>query len=130
MTRDRLFSYVKKEYGVEPDFPFDRDFESAVLRHKDTRKWFALVMYVKADRLGHDSEDSDNLIDVVTMKCDPMMIDMLIQQEGYHRAYHMNKTQWLTVELESSVSDEEIKNLINRSYRPTDKAGSKGRGGN
>ncbi|MCD7956527.1 MAG: MmcQ/YjbR family DNA-binding protein [Lachnospiraceae bacterium] len=126
MTRNDLFSYVKKEYGIEPDFPFDLDFESAVLRHKDTRKWFALVMYVRADRLGHDS---DEMVDVVTMKCEPMMIDMLIQQEGYHRAYHMNKTQWLTIELESSVPDKAIKNLVDLSYRLTDKVKSKKRRG-
>lgn len=126
MTREALFSYVKKAYGVEPDFPFDRDFESAVLRHKDTRKWFALAMYVRADRLGQDDE---KFIGVVTMKCEPMLIDTLIKQDGYHRAYHMNKTQWLTIELAGGVPDEEIKDLIDLSYHLTDKSKKDGAGG-
>ncbi len=119
MTRETLFSYAKKEYNVVPDFPFDGDFESAVLRHRDTRKWFALAMYVRADRLGYLCEEH---VSVVTVKCDPMLIDTLIQRSGYHRAYHMNKTQWLTIELESGVPDEEIRSLIDLSYRLTDKS--------
>lgn len=33
-----VFAFVKKEYDVEPDYPFNKDLETGVLRHKDTRK--------------------------------------------------------------------------------------------
>jgi predicted DNA-binding protein (MmcQ/YjbR family) len=122
VTREDIFSYVKKEYKVEPDYPFDKNCETAVLRHENTRKWFALVMYVKADKLGYDSEE---LLDVVTMKSEPMLIDALVTQEGFHRAYHMNKTQWLTIELGRNVTDDEIKNLIDMSFELTEKQGRK-----
>lgn len=81
----------------------------------------ALAMYVRADRLGYPCGE---YVSVVTVKCDPMLIDTLIQRSGYHRAYHMNKTQWLTIELESGVSDEEIRSLVDLSYRLTDKSKS------
>ncbi|MCM1568735.1 MAG: MmcQ/YjbR family DNA-binding protein [Roseburia sp.] len=122
MSRDEIFAYVKEEYGVEPDYPFDRDFESAVLRHGDTGKWFALVMYVRGDRLGYDSEER---IAVITMKSEPMLIDSLVRQKGCHRAYHMNKSQWLTVELDGAMSKQDIRNLIDMSFALTEKGKKK-----
>ena len=40
--KDALFSFVNEHYGIEPDYPFSDD-ASAVLRHPENRKWFALV---------------------------------------------------------------------------------------
>lgn len=118
MIREDVFTYIKREYHVEPDYPFDMDFETAVLRHRDNRKWFALVMKVKADKLGYDDE---NWIDVVTMKSEPLLIDSLVGRLGFHRAYHMNKTQWLTIELGDKATDKEIRNLIDMSFDLTKK---------
>lgn len=117
MTRKEVFAYAKRGYGAEPDYPFHEDFDSAVLRHHDTGKWFALVMHVKADKLGYEE---DGLLDILTMKSDPVLIDSLVQRPGFHRAYHMNKTQWLSVELKDTVPDKEIKSLIDLSYELTD----------
>lgn len=39
MTRKQLFEWVKEEYGTDPDYPW-QDW-NAVLRHKDSRKWYA-----------------------------------------------------------------------------------------
>ena len=39
MTKTELFEFIKTEYNVEPDYPFDD--ENAVFRHKSNRKWFA-----------------------------------------------------------------------------------------
>ena len=46
MTRQQLFQWMKRRYGVEPDYPWAD--ENAVLRHRDNNKWFALVMEVKS----------------------------------------------------------------------------------
>ena len=118
MIREDVFAFVKKEYDVEPDYPFNKDLETGVLRHKDTRKWFARVMEVRGDKLGYDSEQ---LIDVVTMKSEPLLIDSLVEKQGFHRAYHMNKTQWLTIELGKKVTDKEIRSLIDMSFDLTKK---------
>ncbi len=117
MTREALFSYVKNEYGVTPDFPWEGDFESGVLRHTDTKKWFGLAMYVRADKIGHDSLE---MISILTLKSEPLLIDTLIARPGFHRAYHMNKTQWMSIELEVAPEDE-IKNLLDLSFQMTDK---------
>lgn len=116
MSREEVLAYIKRKYKVEPDFPFARDSDTAVLRHKDTGKWFALVMYIPADRLGYEEKTP---INIVTMKSEPMLIDSLVKQKGFHRAYHMNKTKWLTIELDGSVSRQQITSLIDMSFELT-----------
>lgn len=116
MRRDQVLKYVKQKYGVEPDFPFPGDFESAVLRHKDTEKWFALLMYVSADKIGGETKER---LSIMNVKAEPMLIDSLVDQSGFHRAYHMNKCQWITVELSNQVSEELTKSLIDMSYDMT-----------
>ncbi|MCD7732196.1 MAG: MmcQ/YjbR family DNA-binding protein [Oscillospiraceae bacterium] len=119
MTRNEVFDYIRDTFGVEPDFPFDMDFVSAVARHPDTKKWFALLMRIPADKLGYDSTDE---IDILTLKCDPLLIDSLVENDkGFHRAYHMNKRQWLTIELKENFADEDIKYLLGLSYKLTNR---------
>lgn len=111
MNRQQLFDYVKRKYGTVPDYPwFDGN---AVLRHTDNRKWYGLVMAVGRDKLNLSGEGT---VDVLNVKCDPMLGGLLRQREGFHPAYHMNKEKWLTIRLDGSVADEEIGNLIDLSY--------------
>ena len=42
--REEIFQDEKKKYKVEPDYPFSTALTYPVLRHKDNRKWFALIM--------------------------------------------------------------------------------------
>ena len=44
MTKEAFLAFCGAEPGTEPDYPFDEDFETAVLRHKGSRKWLAVVM--------------------------------------------------------------------------------------
>ena len=43
----QIVAYVQDTYGVAPDCPF-QDTEALVFRHAGTRKWFAVLMTVKA----------------------------------------------------------------------------------
>ena len=125
MERADVIAYIKRTYHVDPDYPFSRDYsETAVFRHQDTGKWFALCMGVRADKL---KLESDELIDVVTMKSESMLIDGIISRDGFHRAYHMNKNQWMTVELGDKVPEDEIRDLIDLSFGLTEKKTAKQR---
>lgn len=114
MTRQEVFDYVKKKYKTEPDYPWFDD--NAVLRHADNRKWYGLVMAVSRDKLGLSG---DGTVEVLNVKCDPMLAGELRQKDGFHPAYHMNKDKWLTVRLDGSASDDEIRSLIDLSYELT-----------
>ena len=46
-------------------------------------------------------------------------MDMLLQQEGYYSAYHMNKKNWITVILDGTVPLKEIYSVIDFSFDTT-----------
>lgn len=114
--RKEVLAFIKKEYGVEAEYPWARYPENEVFRHEDNQKWFALIMPVKKKYLGMKGE---GYVDIINVKLDSMLIDMLRQQEGFLPAYHMNKSNWISIRLDGSVSLEQIYNLISQSYIAT-----------
>lgn len=114
MNKQEVFEWVRETYGIEPDYPWN-DW-NAVLRHKENKKWFALVMELEENKLGLPG---DKIVDVLNVKCDPVLIGSLRQQEGFFPAYHMNKDSWISILLDGSVPADEIKNLIELSHKLT-----------
>ncbi|MCC8127454.1 MAG: MmcQ/YjbR family DNA-binding protein [Clostridiales bacterium] len=118
MDRQQIFDYAKEKYGTTPEYLWARYPSYAVLRHQDNEKWYGIVMDVPKNRLGLQGTD---VVDILDVKCDPVMIDMLRQSPGFLPGYHMNKTNWLTVLLDGMVSDEQILDLLDMSYQMTAK---------
>lgn len=118
----RLFEYAESRYSVEPDFPFPNDTQTPVLRHSDTRKWFAIFMNVPRSVLYPGGEGRT---DIVNVKCDPILAGSLRLEPGYLPAYHMNHEQWLTVLLDGTVPFEDITPLLDMSYELTEKSSKK-----
>ena len=116
MTRQQIFQWVKRRYGTDPDYPWAD--ENAVLRHTESRKWYGLIMEIGRDKLGLDGEGT---VDIMNLKCEPVLIGSLRGRDGFHPAYHMNKDQWVSVRLDGSVSEDELKNLIDLSFELTQK---------
>lgn len=116
MDRKELFEWVRKNYGSEPDYPWNDG--NAVLRHKSNNKWYCLVMEIPESKLGLPG---DRIVDVLNIKCDPILSGSLRQQDGFFPAYHMNKDRWISILLDGSVPADEIKNLIEMSYLLTKK---------
>ena len=115
--RKAVFDYAKKTYGSDPEYLWEKTPDCAVLRHSSNRKWYAVILDVQRCKLGLES---DEVVDILDVKCDPMLIGSLIQKNGYFKAYHMNKEKWITIILDGTVSDEEIFGLIDLSYELTD----------
>lgn len=115
MTRQEVFDYAKQQYGTEPDYPWMD--ANAVLRHLGSNKWYAVILEVRWEKLGLDG---DGVVDILNVKCDPILIGSLRLKPGFHPAYHMNKEKWLTIRLDGSVSSAEIQDLIEMSYQLTD----------
>ena len=65
MTKQQFLEYCLSAYGTSPDYPFGEDFNTAVLRHADNRKWYAILMRISRRKFGFDS---DEVIDVVNLK--------------------------------------------------------------
>ena len=115
MTKQQFFEYCLNTYGTLPDYPFDEDFETAVLRHADNRKWYALVMRVSRHKFGFES---DEVIDVVNLKLPTEMFGSFGATDGVYPAYHMNKLHWVSVLL-PDASDDVVQFLVNVSFEAT-----------
>ena len=114
MTRQELFTWIRQQYGTEPEYPW-HDW-NAVLRHNVNNKWYGVVLEVSADKLGLPEA---GIIDVLNVKSDPLLIGSLRGQDGYFPAYHMNKEKWLSIQLGKPELDDAIKDLLSLSYELT-----------
>lgn len=116
--RKDILAYVKDKYQVEPDYPWKTSPSHAVLRHEGSRKWFGLIMNISERKLGLER---NCLVDVINLKCDPLLAGSLRNTPGIFPAYHMNKEHWITALLGGSLPDEKIFDLIDLSYHITQK---------
>ena len=115
MTKQQFFEYCLAAHATSPDYPFDEDFETAVLRHSGNRKWFAIVMGVSRRKFG---QNSDEVIDVVNLKLPTEMFGSFGPADGVYPAYHMNKLHWISVLL-PDAPDEIVQFLVGVSFEAT-----------
>ncbi len=115
MTKQAFLDYCLNTYGTAADYPFEEDFETAVLRHGGNRKWYAIVMRVSRRKFGFDC---DEVIDVVNLKLPLEMFGSFGPSEGVYPAYHMNKLHWISVLLPDAETDL-VEFLVNASFEAT-----------
>lgn len=118
VTRQDIFRYAEEAYGTEPEYLWESTPTAAVLRHRTNRKWYAAVMEVQRERLGLSGAGT---VDVLDVKCDPLLIGSLLQSKGFLPAYHMSKAHWITILLDGSLSAEDIFPLVDLSFQMTEK---------
>lgn len=100
MTFRALHEHCLSKPGAEETFPFGED----VLVFKVRGKMFALT---SLERLPLS----------VSLKCDPELAeDFRARHGGVRPGYHLDKRHWNTVDLESGVTDAEVRAWIDHSY--------------
>ena len=115
MTKQEFFEMCSSTYLTLPDYPFDDWMESAVFRHSDNNKWFAIALRVSKRKFGIDS---DEVVDVVNLKMPTEMFGSFGLRDGVYPAYHMNKLHWVSVILQYAPSDV-VRFLLNASFEAT-----------
>lgn len=116
MDSKQLKQYISGQYNSDEEHPWVKFPEYTVFRHKNNQKWFALIMDIPKSKIGLSGNEK---IDVLDVKCDPIMIGSLLNEKGFFSAYHMSKSSWITIALDGSADDEKIKLLIDLSYELT-----------
>lgn len=112
MTRSDFLKFVEEEFNIKPDKPFEDDFDTMVLRHKDNKKWFGIVMKISKNKLvGEDKRK----VDVLNIKCLPLLRQSLLKNKGIYVAYHTNKIHWISVILEE-ITLQELRPLVEMSF--------------
>ena len=109
----RLIEYVREKYGRELEFLWDKFEGNAVWRRGDTNKWFAAVLTVSRRKLGLNS---DEVVEVIDLRLPPEEMAALVDGVRFFGGWHMNKKHWFTIILDGSVEFEEICRRIDVSY--------------
>ena len=112
MTKQKFIEYCLNTFCTSPDYPFDDWMESAVLRHADNKRWYAIVLRVSRCKFGFDS---DEVIDVVNLKLPTEMFGSFGAADGVYPAYHMNKRTWFAIQLDGGVEFSELLRLTENS---------------
>lgn len=99
MNIEEYRDYCMAKAGVTEHFPFDDN----VLVFKVMNKIFALA-------------DVDLFVSI-NLKCDPeRAIELRETYDAVQPGYHMNKKHWNTIEMDGSIGDKLIRELIDHSY--------------
>ena len=117
--RENIINFALSLEGAMADKPFPEDFDTTVLRHEDTGKWFGIIMNISGNKVGLSP---DIKVDVMNVKCKPE--DTFTAREissGILPAYHMNKKHWISILLNGTVEKELTEALLENSYELTKK---------
>lgn len=109
----RLTEHVREKYGRELEFLWDKFEGNAVWRRGDTNKWFAAVLTVSRRKLGLNSDET---VEIIDLRLPPEEMEQLVDGKRYFGGWHMNKKHWYTIILDGSVSFEELCRRIEVSY--------------
>lgn len=113
---ERVMAIVQEKYGNQLEYLWEKSPDTAVLRHESNQKWYAVLMKISWEKLDRARED---LVEVINVKHDQVV--SLLQEKGIYPAFHMNKRYWISVPLDESLSDQQILDLIERSWDLTRK---------
>src|SRR5947207_7171536 len=95
-----------REYCLtKPNATEGTPFGETVLVFKVAGKMFALMSL-------------DEVPATTNLKCDPdLALELRDRYEQVRPGYHMNKKHWNTVEIDSGISDSELRKMIDHSYQ-------------
>ncbi len=121
MQRREVEEFIHETFApIVQDYPWEDSPNYSVFRHQDNKKWFALLMTVSPAvlKLPKQANIPKDPVEIINLKCDPDLIETVLQEPGICPAYHMNKHHWITIILEQAAP-RTIKNLIELSYNLT-----------
>ena len=111
---NRIADYVKTQYNITPEFLWEKSPGCGVFRNQTSKKWFGIVMDIDKSKL---DKEQKGLVEVLNIKLVRSEVQQLLKENGFYPAYHMNKKSWITILLDDVLSDEEIEDLISKSYK-------------
>ena len=101
--RDEIFRYVRKKYNVAEDYPLPTAPTFPVMRHPDTRKWFAVIMDVPKDKLGLTGQQR---VDVINVKLsDPLLVDVVTSLETHEEKSRYLKDLFVMILKAENISE-------------------------
>lgn len=109
-TKD-VIEYIENKYGDELEFLWEKFSKDAICRRKDNKKWYALFVGIKENKVFGNSEKENEFLILRGEN-----VESLFDNIAVFPAYHMNKKNWFTILLNGSLPNEMIYKLLDKSY--------------
>ncbi len=113
---NRLCQMIYDKYADLPEFPWEKSDDSGIFRNPKTKKWYGLVMRIDKSKI----KQGKGAVEIINLKLDPDKITELVKLPGFYPAYHMNKTHWITITLDDTITDEELMQYVLMSHKFTE----------
>ena len=112
----RIMTRIQEKYENKLEYLWEKSPDTAILRHENNQKWYAVLMKISWDKL---EKGREGLVEAVNLKHD--QVSDLLVKKGIYPAFHMNKRYWISVPLDDTLSDEQVLELFERSWFLTSK---------
>ena len=109
-----VIGYIRDRYHDELEFLWAKSPNNAVWRRKDTKKWYGVILTIPREKLGLQSNE---IVEIIDLRLQPERIKTIVDHERYFPGWHMNKRSWYTIILDYSVDTEDICKKIDESYQ-------------
>lgn len=120
--RARIEAYAREEYGIEPEqLPFNHE-DYAVLRHRDTGKWFAVFFVKPRAALGLPGAGDAEILSVKIGN--RRMAEAVAARPGVLRGYPSSTWNWLSAPLDGIIPLDDLRVWLDESFRATLSSGS------
>ena len=113
----KIVEYVKNTYNVSLEFLWEKYDDAGIWRNKNNNKWFGLIMTVVGNKIGIESDDKIEILNVTYQKD---KINAIIDNVNIFPGYHMNKKSWITIRLDNNFDIKKIVELVDNSYNIID----------
>ena len=122
MTLAEIEGYILSNYEATSDHSFEGDRTVTIFRRLDNNQRFAATKNV-----GCRSVDVERAgrIDILNVSIDPRLVAALREREGFRPAWRMNRNKWVTILLDGSVPDDEVRSYLDMGYRFAARRGGK-----
>ena len=109
---NRIYLYIKNKYSSKPEFLWSKFPGYAVFRNEFNDKWYAIIMNIDLSKISSKTGE----VEIINVKLNEQKVKDLLDKDGFYKAYHMNKKDWISIILDDTLKDEDIISLLDESY--------------
>ena len=108
-----VIKYIEEKYNDKLEFLWEKFDDNAIWRNKQNNKWYGVLLTLSKRKLGIESDD---IVEVIDLRYPKDNIESILDNIKIFPGYHMNKKSWITIKLDESLDTKDIFKLIDDSY--------------
>lgn len=117
---NRTAAKINNEYGVKPEFLWEKSPNFGVFRNSKNGKWFGIIMNIDKSKIVPTEKGEIEIINLKNEDAIQMLKTDILNTKGIYPAYHMNKKSWISVVLDDTFTDEQVFSLVKKSFENVD----------